>query len=134
MKADRFFQRFNSDREFDQAEPQSVELDAASARPARHHGAKTPHQPVGADMQEEPHLIGAGTRSRSAVGCELRLPCLDMVLGLAARAVGFLVQVEDRALVRADTRQSRSSATRPIDNYLDGPLLHLGYAPSRRTA
>jgi 8-oxo-dGTP pyrophosphatase MutT (NUDIX family) len=31
------------------------------------------------------------------------------------------------------TRQSRSSATRPIDNYLGGTFLHWCYAPSGRT-
>ncbi len=37
------------------------------------------------------------------------------------------------ASARPVTRQSRSSATRPIDNYLGGTFLHWCYAPSGRT-
>jgi hypothetical protein len=38
-----------------------------------------------------------------------------------------------KASARPVTQQSRSSATRPIDNYLGGTSLHRCYAPSGRT-
>jgi len=37
------------------------------------------------------------------------------------------------ASTRSVTRPNRSSATRPIDNYLGGTFLHWWYAPSGRT-
>src|SRR5690349_15173940 len=44
-------------------------------------------------MQEQAELVGLGRMAGSAVGGEVVLPCLDVVLGLAAGAVEPLVKV-----------------------------------------
>lgn len=44
-------------------------------------------------MQEQTKLVGLGRVARSAVSSEMVLPCLDVVLGLTARAVEPLVKV-----------------------------------------
>ncbi len=43
-------------------------------------------------MQEEPELIGRRLGAGCAVGCEMRLPRLDVVLGRSAPAVDILVE------------------------------------------
>ena len=53
-------QHVDPDSELDQAQPQCVELRGAPGRTARHQRAQVPHQPVGADMEEQAHLIGTG--------------------------------------------------------------------------
>ena len=44
-------------------------------------------------MQEETELVGLGLVAGGAVGGEVVLPRLDMVLGLAARAIEPLIEV-----------------------------------------
>jgi transposase len=44
-------------------------------------------------MQEQAKLVGLGRMAGSAVGSEMVLPCLDVVLGLAAGAVELLIKV-----------------------------------------
>lgn len=53
---------------------------------------RPPHQPVGAGMQEQPELVGRPSCAGGAVGGEMRLPRLDVVLGNAAPAVDILVE------------------------------------------
>jgi len=42
------------------------------------------HQPLGAGVREEAHLIGDWRPARCAIGAKLRLMQLDQVLGLAS--------------------------------------------------
>jgi hypothetical protein len=44
-------------------------------------------------QQEQTKLVGLGRVARSAVSSEMVLPCLDVVLGLTARAVEPLVKL-----------------------------------------
>jgi hypothetical protein len=44
-------------------------------------------------VQEQTKLVGLGRMAGSAVGSEMVLPCLDVVLGLTTRAVEPLVEV-----------------------------------------
>jgi hypothetical protein len=44
--------------------------------------AETPHEPVGAGMQEQPELVGRGLRALGAVSRQMRLPGFDMSFGL----------------------------------------------------
>ena len=92
MQADRLAEGFDADGEFDQPQAHGVELTVAPERAARHQGAQGPHQPIGAEMQEYPHLIGAGARAGGAIGGEMALPRFDMILGLAAGAVEIFVE------------------------------------------
>ena len=55
--------------------------------------AQRPPQPVGAPVQHEPHLIGAGLRAGRAVGGEMPLPALDVVFGLSPGRVELFVKV-----------------------------------------
>ena len=48
-------------------------------------------------MQEQTKLVGLGRVARSAVGSEMVLPCLDVVLGPTARAVEPLVELPGAA-------------------------------------
>ena len=56
-------------------------------RALRHQRAQAPHQPVGAGMQEQPELVCRRSWAGRAVGREMGLPGLDVVLGRAAPAV-----------------------------------------------
>ena len=92
MQADRLAEGLDADGELDQPQAHGVELTATPERAARHEGAQGPHQPVGAEMEEQAHLIGAGARAGGAIGGEMALPRLDMVLGLAAGAVEIFIE------------------------------------------
>ena len=78
--------------DLDEAQSQGVELRDGKTRALRHRGAQAPHQPVGAGMQEQPELVGGRACAGRAVGGEMRLPGLDVVLGRAAPAVDILVE------------------------------------------
>ena len=74
-------------------EAQRIEL-GVSPRGAFWAGrAERPPQPVGAPVQHEPHLIGAGFRAGRAVGGEMTLPALDVVFGLPPGGVELFVKV-----------------------------------------
>ena len=62
-------------------------LGVAQRIPTRDRGAQVVQQPVGAGVQEEPHLVGERRAAAGAIGRELALVQLDQVLGLAAGAV-----------------------------------------------
>ena len=74
MQADRLAEGLDADGELDQPQAHGVELTATPDRAARHQSAQGPHQPIGAEMQEDPHLIGAGARAGGAIGGEMALP------------------------------------------------------------
>ena len=78
--------------DFDEAQAQGVELGDAPHRALRHRLAQTPHQPVGAGVQEQPKLIGGGLGAGGAIGRQMRLEGLDVVFGLAAPAIEILVE------------------------------------------
>ena len=49
--------------DFDEAQAQPVELRDTPDRSLRHGDAQAPHQPIGAGVQEQPQLVGAGLRA-----------------------------------------------------------------------
>src|SRR5450631_3173440 len=51
-------QHLDAYRELDETQPQRVKLRDPPVRAARHQRAQAPHQPIGADMQKQAHLIG----------------------------------------------------------------------------
>lgn len=93
MEGDTGLQLDDTAGDLDQPETEGVELRAAPLRLLRQGRPQRPHEPVGAAVQEEAELIGGGLRAGGAVGCEVGLPGLDVVLGLAAPAVDLLVKV-----------------------------------------
>ena len=60
--------------------------------------ADSEHQPIGAGVQDEAHLIGDRRPARRAIGGKLRLVQLDQVLGLTARAIKAVVKPFRRAM------------------------------------
>lgn len=86
VQADLGFHLDHARGDLDEAQSQRVELGDCEARAFRHRGAQAPHEPVGAGMQEEPELVGRSSCAGGAVGGEMRLPRLDVVLGSAAPA------------------------------------------------
>ena len=54
--------------------------------------ADSEHQPIGAGVQDEAHLIGDWRATRCAIGGKLRFVQLDQVLGLTARAIEAVVK------------------------------------------
>jgi hypothetical protein len=87
------FQLDDAGGEFDQAQSQGVELHDAPVRAFGHEAAHRPQEPIGAGVQEQAELVGFGLVAGGAVGGEVVLPGLDVVLGLTARAVEPFVQV-----------------------------------------
>src|SRR6516225_258450 len=87
------FQLDDAGGEFDQTQSQGVELHDAPDRAFGHDASHRPQQPISAGMQEETELVGLGLVAGGAVGGEVVLPRLDMVLGLAARAIEPLIEV-----------------------------------------
>ena len=57
-------------------------------------------QPVGAGVQEEPHLVGERRAATGAIGRKLGLVLLDQVLGLPAGAVVRFINVLGIALLQ----------------------------------
>ena len=82
------FQLDDAGGEFDQAQSQGAELHDAPDRAFGHDAAYRPQEPIGAG-----ELVGFGLVAGGAVGGEVVLPGLDVVLGLTARAVEPFVQV-----------------------------------------
>src|SRR5258705_9643157 len=84
-------------------------------------------------------LVGLGRMARSAVGSEMVLPCLDVVLGLTTRAVEPLVEVLGAAAFEAGDDEPGIGSLEPRldagDDALD-PAPALGgivELPKRRT-
>src|SRR5271166_2365625 len=78
--------------DFDEAQAQRVELGDAPYRTFRHRCAQTPHEPIGARVQEQPQLVGRSLRARGAVGRQMRLPGFDVIFGVAAPTINILVE------------------------------------------
>ena len=78
--------------DLDEPQAQRVELRDAPRRAPGHRHAQTPHEPVGAGVQEQPELVGRGLRARGAVGRQMRLPRFDVIFGVAAPAIDILVE------------------------------------------
>src|SRR6516165_8854281 len=64
-------------------------------------------------MQEQTKLVGLGRVARSAIGSEMVLPCLDVVLGLTTRAVEPLVEVLGAAAFEAGDDEPGIGAVEP---------------------
>src|SRR5260370_37164560 len=79
--------------DLDEAQPQSVELHDAPGRAFGHQPAHRPEEPVGTGVKEEAELVGGGLMAGGAVGGEMVLPRLDVVLRLTARAVEPLIEL-----------------------------------------
>src|SRR6516164_9983024 len=84
---DLLFQFDDAGGDLDKAQPQSVELYDAPGRAFGHQPAPRPEEPVGTGVKEEAELVGRGLMAGGAVGGEMVLPRLDVVLRLTARAV-----------------------------------------------
>ena len=78
--------------DLDETQAQSVEPGDAPHRMLRHRHAKSPHQPVGTRVQEQPKLIGRRFGAGGAIGRQMGLPGLDMVFGLAPPAIDVFVE------------------------------------------
>jgi hypothetical protein len=66
--------------DLDEAQPQSVELHDAPGRAFGHQPAHRPEEPIGTSVKEEAELVGGGLMTGCAVGGEMVLPRLDVVL------------------------------------------------------
>src|ERR1700738_3131234 len=89
---DLLFQFDDAGGDFDEAQPQSVELHDAPSRAFGHQAAQRPEEPVGTGVKEEAKLVGRSLMAGGAVGGEMVLPRLDMVFRLTARAVEPLIE------------------------------------------
>ena len=78
--------------DLDQAQTQSGELGPRQVARRGNGVADSEHQPIGASVQDEAHLIGDWRPARRAMGGKLRLVQLDQVLGLTARAIKAVVK------------------------------------------
>ena len=67
------FEFDDPDDEVDHQQTQRIELHSPPRRASWHCGAQRPQDPVGAGMQEQPHLIGVGRVARGAVSREVAL-------------------------------------------------------------
>ena len=97
---DLLFQLDDAGGDLDEAQPQSVELHDAPGRGFGHQPAHRPEEPVGTGVKEEAELVGRGLMTGGAVGGEMVLPGLDVVLRLAARTVEPLVERLGAAALR----------------------------------
>src|SRR4029077_302738 len=132
------FQFDDAGGDFDEAQPQSVELHDAPSRAFGHQPAHRPEEPVGTGVKEEAKLVGRSLMAGGAVGGEMVLPRLDMVFRLTARAVEPLIErLGATALQVGDNKASVGSlgaGLDPRDNALDpapaaGSIVELRKAP-----
>jgi len=77
---DLLFQFDDAGGDFDEAQPQSVELHDAPGRAFGHQSVHRPEEPVGTGVKKEAELLGGGLMAGGAVGSEMVLPRLDVVL------------------------------------------------------
>src|SRR6266853_91977 len=135
---DLLFQFDDAGGDFDEAQPQSVELHDAPSRAFGHQPAHRPEEPVGTGVKEEAKLVGRSLMAGGAVGGEMVLPRLDMVFRLTARAVEPLIErLGATALQVGDDKASIGSlgaGLDPRDNALDpapaaGSIVELRKAP-----
>src|SRR5215217_4929430 len=97
VQHDPALQRDDAGADLDQAQAQGVELRHPPGGALRHEAAQGPEQPVGAGVQHEAELVGAGLATGGSVSGEVQAPSFDVVLGLAALAIEVLVDPSCRA-------------------------------------
>src|SRR5260370_15242783 len=113
---DRLFQFDDAGGDLDEAQPQGVELHDTPGRGFGHQPAHRPEEPVGTGVKEEAELVGRGLMAGGAVGGEMVLPRLDVVLRLTARAVEPLVErLAAAALEIGDDKASVGSLGAGLD-------------------
>ena len=71
--------------DLDEAQAQRVELSDTPHRAFRHRDAKSPHQPIGAGVEEEAELIGGRLGAGGAIRRQMGLPGFDVVLARPRR-------------------------------------------------
>ena len=79
--------------DLDQPQADGGELGDPEGCGLRQRLADGPHQPIGGDVEEQPHLVGIGRTARGAVAPQLSLVKLDEVLRLAAGAIERVVDM-----------------------------------------
>ncbi len=84
--------------DLDQTQPQCRKLGACQIAGSWDRVADCEHQPIGARVQDEPHLIGNWRPARCAIGGKLRFVQLDQVLGLTTRAIEAVIKPFRRAM------------------------------------
>ena len=89
MHPDLAAQILDPNDEPDQEQTQGVELHGTPGRTTWHGRAQGPHEPVGAVVQEQAHLVGVCLVARRSVGGEVGLPGLDVIFRLSASAIDF---------------------------------------------
>jgi hypothetical protein len=99
--------------DFDEAKAQRVELRDAPRRTLGHRYPQAPHDPVGAGVQEQPQLAGAGLRARCSIGRQMCLPGFDVVLGLAAPAIAIFIKHAGVALFQIGDDEARVGPPAP---------------------
>jgi hypothetical protein len=134
MNADHRLHLDDARGDLDEAQAQRVELGDAPHRMPGHRHAQAPHDPVGARVQEQPHLVGRGLRARGAVRRQMRFPGLDVIFGLAAPAVNILIEHTGIALLEIGDNEACVGSVRAHldtgDDTLDaapalGPVVEL---------
>ena len=119
------FQLDNAGGDFDQAQPQGVELHDAPSRTFGHDAAHRPNEPISAGVQEQAKLVGLGRMAGSAIGGEVVLPRLDMVFGLATGAIEPFVEVLGAAAFQVGDNEAGIGSFGPGFNPCDDALYRL---------
>ena len=81
------FQRPYARRQLDHTQPDGV----GTSVTARYQAAQAPHEPVGADAQEQAHLVEGRPIVGGAIRGQMGFSGLDVVFRPAARAVDVLI-------------------------------------------
>jgi hypothetical protein len=92
VHADHRFHFDDASGDLDEAQAQGVELSDAPHRTLWHRDAKSPHQPIGAGVEEQPELIGGRFCAGRSVRRQMGLPGFDVVFGLAAPAIDVFIE------------------------------------------
>ena len=121
--------------DLDQAQAQCRELGPRQVARRGNGVADSEHQPIGAGVQDEAHLIGDWRATRCAIGGKLRFVQLDQVLGLTARAIEAVVKPFRRAVREiGDDEADVEAEPRRLDAGDGAPLSVPGFGPCRVSA
>ena len=113
---DLLFQFDDAGGDLDEAQPQRVELHDTPGRAFGHQPAHRPEEPVRSGVKKQAELVGRGLMAGGAVGGEMVLPCLDVVLRLTARTVEPLIdQLGAAALQVGDNKAGIGSLGAGLD-------------------
>ncbi len=111
--------------DFDQTQPDRVELRLAPERGARGQGAQAQQQPIGGGVDHQAELVGGGLAAGGAVGSEVQLVRLDQIFGLSPGAVELFVQRLGQARQVGDDEAAVGALCSSLDPgddaALDGP-------------